>query len=73
MGLRPTRGNENPHPCRPRESGGPSRWIPACAGMTQLSTEFPWACGPPEGMKIRTPVAPAKAGAHVSGFPLARE
>jgi hypothetical protein len=34
MGLRPTRGNGNPHPCRPRESGGPRRWIPACAGMT---------------------------------------
>jgi hypothetical protein len=23
MGLRPTRLDENPHPCHPRESGGP--------------------------------------------------
>jgi hypothetical protein len=30
--------------------------------MGRFSTEFPWACGPPEGMKIRTLVAPAKAG-----------
>jgi hypothetical protein len=36
MGPRPARGNENPHPCRPRETGGPSRWIPAFAGMTRM-------------------------------------
>jgi hypothetical protein len=38
-----------------------------------FSTGFPWASGPPEGMKIPTLVAPAKAGVHVAGFPLARE
>ena len=26
MGLRPTHGNENPHPRRPREGGNP-RWV----------------------------------------------
>jgi hypothetical protein len=52
MGLQPTGGNENRHPCRPREKlalsspkgGGPGRWIPAlrqaqgklCAGMTRM-------------------------------------
>jgi hypothetical protein len=32
--------------------------------MTWLSTEFPWAFGPPEEMKILL-VTPAQAGVHV--------
>ena len=52
MGLWPTRGNK--HQRRPREGGDPLsvQWIPACAGMTRLSGEYPWACSPPEWMKI---------------------
>jgi hypothetical protein len=49
-------------PCRARRGAS-----------TSASTEYPWGLGPPEGMKIRTPVASAKAGAHAGGFPLARE
>ena len=57
MGLLPTRGNENQR--RPRESEDPLSlpWIPACAGMTRLSGELPWAFGPPERMKILSPCA----------------
>ncbi len=28
--------------------------------------EIPWACGPPEGMKIAHKVTPAKARVHVA-------
>ena len=75
MGLRPTPGDENQR-CRLRESGDPLsvQWIPAFAGMTRFSGEFPWAFGPPEAMKISA-VVPAKAGTHrqSDGFPLSRE
>jgi hypothetical protein len=66
-----------------RESGGAGthfRGIPAFAGMTSLSMEFAWACGPTKGMKIATLVVPAKlvlresggAGTHFRGIPAPR-
>ena len=68
MGLLPTRGNENQR--RPRESEDPLSltWIPACAGMTRLSGELPWAFGPPE--RTKSP-RHASAGAR-HGVPLQR-
>jgi hypothetical protein len=42
MGLRPTHGDES-RISRPIDS----KWVKA-----RLSTEFPWACGPPIEMKI---------------------
>jgi hypothetical protein len=54
MGLRPTHRNES-QAVTPASAGVHVRrtnWIPACAGMTGLSTEFPWAFGPPNVMKI---------------------
>jgi hypothetical protein len=61
MGQRPTYRNESSRR-HPRASGGPCPKgtgfpLPAFAGtsfagMTSLSTEFPWAFGPPEQIKI---------------------
>jgi hypothetical protein len=48
----------------PAKAGTHFRWIPAFAGMASLSTEFPWAFGRPEEMRI-LPVTPAQAGVHV--------
>ena len=81
MGLASTSRNES-QAVTPAEAGPKSRrnWIPALrqaqgklfAGMTRLSAELPWACGPPNLMKIPILVAPAEAGAHVTWIPAFR-